>query len=100
MKIIKYTHEQAVRDGELVVLAQLGAFPLYISKPALTRASLDGHYDMVGDAVTKLLNVSDKKRKPGLRVNLKRGYDLVFGLEIRDDDKTVTCLTIVLEGES
>lgn len=96
-KIYKYTHEQALKDGELILMspAALKDNRIYASRDAHTKACLDGYYELITDV---MLASMCKPRKE--RAALNKDFDVVFGHEIRDDDLVVPCATVVLTGES
>jgi hypothetical protein len=98
--IYRYTHVQAVVDGELVIMTPKApeGGRIFASRAAHQKAWVDGYYGLVVDVLlaSKFNRMSDQKA----RIPLHDSYDVVFGLEIRDDDKTVPCATVVLRGES
>lgn len=103
--IYKYTHAQAVADGELTKLEPFSSskIVLYISKDA--QALRLAPQWIRNQLAWLVLTVPNKQRKAGSRYALRMLgaeslLDAVFGIEIRDDDKIVPCITVVTKNES
>lgn len=99
--IYKYTHAQAVADGELRIMPYENAPPMYISKALDKQAE---KYGITDDDILGAVLVMFFGTKPKPRVTIHSlkpfNFDMVTGAEIRDDHEYVACLTFVCEGES
>jgi hypothetical protein len=105
--IYKYTHAQAVADGELrkidwpVKVPRGPAIPLYISKDAAQLFEKEDDATIAEAAAYALLMDSPitswSKRLKCSHNSID--YELVRGFAIRDDDKREYICTIVAPGE-
>lgn len=101
--VFKYTHAQAVADGELrslewPVQAQV---TLYISKDASKLFEKEDD-ETIKQAAAFALLMTRPGNKPGTRIKCQHSginYELVLDFESRDDDKRQPCATIVVPGE-
>jgi hypothetical protein len=99
--VYKYTHAQAVADGELRQIPWKAGIPLYISKDASKLFKLEDDEDLAAAAAYALLMAGPITRwAERMRCSHNSTeYELVRGFAIRDDDKKEYICTIVAVGE-
>lgn len=103
-QIYKYTHEQAVKDGELRKLEWKGPkqVGLYISRDADALFKKNGDDDeSIGAAVAYTMLMAQFDRWKARLKAMHNGveYELDLSYEIRDDDQKNPICTIVTPGE-
>jgi len=99
--IYKYTHAQAVADGELRKIPWKAGIPLYISKDASKLFEKEDDESLAAAAAYALLMAGPITRWQERMGCMHNGveYELVRGFAIRDDDKKEFICTIVAKGE-
>ncbi|HEY9678631.1 MAG TPA: hypothetical protein V6C76_11515 [Drouetiella sp.] len=99
--IFKYTHAQAVANGDLKLIPSKIPVPLYISIEAQKKFANESEESISQAVAYALLMDSIPKSWVGRTKAMHNGieYEIDRGFEIRDDDKRVACVTVIAPGE-